>query len=863
MKNEIVEHQFRFLIHTLHNSNKIFSTPPFAAPAKSSTPKSPNRSNQNTTKTIINILNSRGILVYILTSNHALYHLHRLPSLSLVHFISAIIELEVMPLSNYHRVDDENYVEEECNNSSKKRRKINCPSFRHSNYIPSILQFMERVFMNRWRISVFDISIHSVDKRNTQKDDVINDPAFFKIDQNDDNNRINEEDTTTTTTTTTKGLSSQRIEDSGRNETTQSTCIFKLWMIHLQNHDEVDAKEEHNILTNVSYDHDDDDKQDKDTKNKAENIFPILDNHKQNRTPYSKQCMNRDEEWVISISFVLAFKCLFQQVDQMVSCDDKSRDDNSNDNSSNVEGIAVLHTNSTRSTSAKKQINLTPKLALTMSRDIIITKSLQILLLLFIKGKENDEMNHVKQNLLLKSCFPQQCVKLESFVKDVYNVIAKDDIEKERNDDDRSPNTSLHAHGENDCLELEQQQKQEAIFDKLWDEMLISPAKKSKEIEDHNDGSAHEPKSINEATPDDDIDASSYNIPMEISKDVTAVVPEEKRILDKNVEEMVLDLRLEFFVMGQNATSNVINDMTQKTSDLLQKAGKEKGAVGIKEVATLLKYGDVESKEFEGERNQSMTENNRQEQETSSNPCDDSMYYFPDVFIASLCKACITQETSAVRTSMIMSEFVLPSIVHLKTHKARAASRALISTISFLANDRPAECASSLLVPALCSKRGGDNVDEKKIDVSNDVPNKAQCELVSKIVKQAKWPKGVLGKIIADLTMYMTWNEQTVPVLTTCLQKKPQLCEETISLVVKRICSSIKGGECDGDKDVLQKESIQNIRKGMKFSTLFHTFVTKHGSQIRNRGAKDELLSAAGLLKTILGKSICASLKKL
>ena len=175
-KDEIVQNQFRFLIHTLHKSNQIFTSNPnvpstgtlkpvvrpVRCPTNSvsnntnatSNNKSYNNKNHNQTnkiKTIINILNSRGVLVYILTSNYALYHIQQLPSLSLVHFISAIIELEIKG----YLLDEDFVVEKQSSSSLFKRRKIigGC----RNNYIPSILQFLIQVCRKRWKINETDM----------------------------------------------------------------------------------------------------------------------------------------------------------------------------------------------------------------------------------------------------------------------------------------------------------------------------------------------------------------------------------------------------------------------------------------------------------------------------------------------------------------------------------------------------------------------------------------------------------------------------------------------------------------------------------------------------------------------------------
>mmetsp|Transcript_18175 Transcript_18175/g.27260 ORF Transcript_18175/g.27260 Transcript_18175/m.27260 type:complete len:484 (+) Transcript_18175:1-1452(+) len=333
---------------------------------------------------------------------------------------------------------------------------------------------------------------------------------------------------------------------------------------------------------------------------------------------------------------------------------------------------------------------------------------------------------------------------------------------------------------------------------------------------------------------------------------------ENESSLEDEIKQISMDIREELLEMAQNATSMVVQGMTTKISDVLQKAGKEYGANGIKTVAVILKNG---------ERTQTPTGSIGT---TKYEPKKERSFIFPDIFISSLCKACITEETSAVRASAFMSEFVLPSIVQLRHAKSRTASRLLVTTLSFLARDRPTECASAVLIPTLCCdiKEVGirnisaeENTAEREVDQANFVPNKAQCELVSKVIKQVSMPKDILANLISHLTISMVWTEQTVPIITTCLQKKPQLDRKIIDQVVDKIRRCVEGKDEYNEKR--GKEALQATSRGIKFSTLFHTFVTKYSNQIENGSLVTSLLDSAGSLKTILGKSIVTALKKL
>jgi hypothetical protein len=130
-------------------------------------------------------------------------------------------------------------------------------------------------------------------------------------------------------------------------------------------------------------------------------------------------------------------------------------------------------------------------------------------------------------------------------------------------------------------------------------------------------------------------------------------------------------------------------------------------------------------------------------------------------------------------------------------------------------------------------------------ETSNEV-SKAQCELISRLIKSNCFPIHELSKLV-EQSVSIKWSELSMGVITTIVQKKPALGSITIKAFVDKI-------------DACSNEA--RLVKSTKFSTLFHTFVTKYGSQIKNEGSCEVLLKAATALTTLLGKAITSSLKK-
>ena len=282
----------------------------------------------------------------------------------------------------------------------------------------------------------------------------------------------------------------------------------------------------------------------------------------------------------------------------------------------------------------------------------------------------------------------------------------------------------------------------------------------------------------------------------------------------KAYEKIALDLRPILLQMADNAVASEMETMTSKILSVLKDGGTQDGVEGIVRVGSLLKRGS------------SKHENESTDADADADSVE-NMNPFSGVLLSYLSKAYVTNILSASRVLAFLTSFVLPSLLELNDPKSRAASRQLVTTLTYLARDRPTECIDALFVPILTG-----------------AASKAQCELINRIIKTA--PSDELPKLISGI-IPMTITEPSVLVITTCIQKKPMLSESTIVAIVEKL------KKCGGEADLL---------RSTKYSSFFHTFVNKFGTQLKMVHV-NELLEASAKLKTFSSKSIATSLKKL
>ena len=299
------------------------------------------------------------------------------------------------------------------------------------------------------------------------------------------------------------------------------------------------------------------------------------------------------------------------------------------------------------------------------------------------------------------------------------------------------------------------------------------------------------------------------------------------------IERTALDLRAELLDVPPGATSADIQTYADRISNLVRQAGTERGADGVAAIGSTLR----------GNATSSFSSNTTAESTASP---------LSDVLIQQLYKTCIDGSTSAIRIAAFISSFVLPLALRLGTDagdagtkkKASAPSRILAATITSLAKERPLETVNALFIPMIVGCGQGSDTEETE-------PNQTQADLVSKTIKTGQLPEEAVSQFVVGLiedkvTPPMIWNDSTMPVLTTLLSKRPSLSDEAVKMLA-----------------VLIGKKTKEHCKNSKFSTLFHTLVTRNGALVQQAGCVEELTASANELKTFMGKSIKTALKKL
>eukprot|EP00580_Thalassiosira_gravida_P019590 CAMPEP_0201659760 /NCGR_PEP_ID=MMETSP0494-20130426/2534_1 /ASSEMBLY_ACC=CAM_ASM_000839 /TAXON_ID=420259 /ORGANISM="Thalassiosira gravida, Strain GMp14c1" /LENGTH=856 /DNA_ID=CAMNT_0048137391 /DNA_START=286 /DNA_END=2856 /DNA_ORIENTATION=- len=335
---------------------------------------------------------------------------------------------------------------------------------------------------------------------------------------------------------------------------------------------------------------------------------------------------------------------------------------------------------------------------------------------------------------------------------------------------------------------------------------------------------------------------------------------------------------------AESSSTEVVRHTVEEIGTLLRRYGEAGGAGGISRcgdifaggsravaaVVVVVVGGDAAT--AKGEQSKGRSNNNR----------------FPlnDAAVSSLAKAFLTDATGSLRAKAFLRSFVLPLMIDMnpiaravasgcaddvgdrkKGSKGKPASRVLTSLLTSLARDRPAECVESVVVPTLCLKKYIPSAP-LALEASFE-PTRFQCELASRLLRGtdalsipavALLVEEVLP-IIDEVTTTagdavptrggMEWTENTMPVLTACLNRQPNLPDAAVEKLADEI------SYC------LSPTSPRSMIKSMKFSTLFHALVSKYGPQLKSAGRVEPLKSSATRLKTFMSKTIGLSLKKL
>mmetsp|Transcript_42425 Transcript_42425/g.128740 ORF Transcript_42425/g.128740 Transcript_42425/m.128740 type:complete len:599 (-) Transcript_42425:177-1973(-) len=331
--------------------------------------------------------------------------------------------------------------------------------------------------------------------------------------------------------------------------------------------------------------------------------------------------------------------------------------------------------------------------------------------------------------------------------------------------------------------------------------------------------------------------------PRVTNEDTTGGLETNLSPLDKSS----VDLRTTLVNSMPGATQAEINSLAERVADLIQQGGAQGGAAGVARIGNILNWG------IDGEIS-------RQFPSTLQAQVDDiadiACSPLTEELIASVSKKYINRGTSAIRSSAYIRCFVVPLLFDLD--ESKPVPRTLMSTISWLARERAAETFSSLLIPVLCPSV---EVEKTKRGVSaNDTPApiKALCDLAGRVVKPTK-EKEAVAVLLSGLVLgescsvldgsrsgRMVWTDDSMPVMTACINKRACLSDATVAELSRQI-------------QVL----VSRLSKSMKFSALFHAFVTKYGHQLRTLSVVDELSQSAERLQTFMGKTIISVLKKL
>jgi hypothetical protein len=251
----------------------------------------------------------------------------------------------------------------------------------------------------------------------------------------------------------------------------------------------------------------------------------------------------------------------------------------------------------------------------------------------------------------------------------------------------------------------------------------------------------------------------------------------------------------------------------------------------------------------------------------------------------------LTDATGALRLKTFLHSFVLPLILELNpsiqsinlsavdhdvikanNDLGKPASRVLTSLLTLLARERPMECVASILIPSLV-------MTTTTKCTSLFEPNRFQCELISRVLRgKDALSSQAIAHLVSELlptkeevnalptSSYssslgliggMKWTENTIPLLTACLICNPTLSDDVVMTMSGMISYQLTS------TNVTSSSTLMAAAKSIKFSTLFQTFITKYGSQVKSIHKVESLLDSATRLKTFMSKTICLSLKKL
>lgn len=329
-------------------------------------------------------------------------------------------------------------------------------------------------------------------------------------------------------------------------------------------------------------------------------------------------------------------------------------------------------------------------------------------------------------------------------------------------------------------------------------------------------------------------------------------LPSPLRALDQETHE----LRLTLLDMppSESSSMEIIRHTVDELHNLLQRYGELDGAAGIG------RCGDI--------MGGTLAIENRTTNDSTTNDTD--RFPLNEAMVSSLVTTYLTDATGALRAKAFLRSFVLPLMLDMNPNtelftvgnqqvpqnEGKPASRMLTSLLASLARDRPIECVESIVVPTLLSRRQIPFVASASTITSE--PSRFQCELMLRILRGGKdaLPIPAIALLVEEILptkevdIGMKWTDNTMPVLTTCLNRQPSLPDDVIVKLADEIS--------------LQLSSTQSlVAKSVKFSTLFHAFVTKYGPHLTTVGKVESLKESSTRLQTFMSKTIALALKKL
>ena len=370
------------------------------------------------------------------------------------------------------------------------------------------------------------------------------------------------------------------------------------------------------------------------------------------------------------------------------------------------------------------------------------------------------------------------------------------------------------------------------------DDISLSSSESDQEMEDIVEEVADsEPLSSPQKT-----DSSSMHA-IEGAKSGTGTAP-ENNVVDKEASSSPIDeldkesreLRTTLLGLpsGELSSVEIINQATDTLVTLLNRYSDINGTAGINHC------GDVIANSCElGDQNNKFPLN--------------------EEIVTSLVKSYLTSATGALRAKALMEAFVLPLVLEMNpvgtttahAKQQKPASRSLTSLIVSLARDRPMECVDAILVPSMVPPLTNATEDWE--------PSRFQCELISRVLRAGRdsLSSQAIAHFLENLlptdadSRGLKWTDNTMPLLTTCLNRRPPLS----GVVIARMADEII--------DILSPIKCNSMEKSMKFATLFNALVTKYGPQLKSASKVDPLIEAVPRLKTFMSKTITTSLKKL